>query len=632
MQLQRISQLKITLPIILFLGITSISGFFYLNTIMTDNAQEKGLLVVDMVRTAILSNITEEGHSLNSSDIMQHFRSLPGLREVRLIRSDAINGQFGPSQSDSEPQDEIERKMLSSGKKAQSIESIDGHEVLHFNGPLKAGNNCLQCHQVSPGTVLGGLSVQVDISDELKEALMVSLISLIIIAFCGLFVAYALRRFSAPISNTAIQISEAMVRGEKGDFTRRLQDIRADSDEIRQIIESSNGFLGALQHHIGGIAREVELITGYHPKELQSNMIARARQSVDLMLYATKLKRALEDDRDLDEAFERMSYVLQHDFALDRFGIFESMDDTHSLKPVVMVGLPEGWNSWCDQPQDGDASACRATRTGHAVDVSEDSDACRLRCGHYNDNSSLKHLCIPINESGGTRTLITILYEIEKAEMMANTLARLRYVIRAVTPELRSKRLLKILRDTSIHDGLTGMFNRRFLEEVQSSLVASVQRRNTTLGVLMCDIDHFKMVNDTYGHETGDVVLKGIADIFTHMMRESDYVIRFGGEEILVLLMDADKLKSAEIAERIRSRIAARKFKSAQGEFTKTVSIGVALFPEDSSNLHDAIQYADEALYTAKNSGRNQVVMHAGKATEPEPSSDKIIRISKADA
>ncbi|MDQ6971508.1 MAG: diguanylate cyclase, partial [Mariprofundaceae bacterium] len=481
--------------------------------------------------------------------------------------------------------------------------------------------NCLQCHSVPAGTVLGGLSVQVDLTAEMQEARMAPLFAFAITLCCGLLIAFALRRFSTPVANTAVQIAQAMERGENGDFSHRLHDIRTDSQEIQQIVESSNGFLEALQHHIGGIATEVELITGYRPSALQGNMIARARQSVDLMLYSTRLKRALEDDRDLDEAFERMSYVLQHDFGLDRFGIFESLDGTHSLKPVVMVGLPEGWNSWCEQPVNKDVSACRATRTGHAVDAGDEPDACRLLCEHHNDNPELKHVCIPINDSGGTRTLITILYEHDKAGEMINTLARLRYVIRAVTPELRSKRLLNILRDSAIHDALTGMFNRRFLDEIQTSLSALVKRRDTTLGVLMCDIDHFKLVNDTYGHETGDTVLKGIAEAFTQQMRESDYVIRFGGEEILVLLMDADAKKSMEIAERIRSRVKALKFKAAQGNFSKTVSIGIALFPDDNTKLFDAIGYADEALYTAKNTGRDRVVAYGqeGKKGSSSP-------------
>lgn len=220
------------------------------------------------------------------------------------------------------------------------------------------------------------------------------------------------------------------------------------------------------------------------------------------------------------------------------------------------------------------------------------------------------HFCIPIKDSEETHTVITILYEKVEAKRMHDVLARLRYVMRVITPELRSKRLLKILRDISIRDPLTGMFNRRFLDEIKPGLVASVKRRKTSLAVLVCDIDLFKQVNDTYGHETGDVVLKGIAEIYRKEMRNSGYVIRLGGEEILVLLMDTGREKAVEIAERLRAKVSRKTFRVTNCILSKTVSIGIAIFPEDSSSLLDTVQCADQAVYKAKHQGRNQVVVY----------------------
>ena len=620
MHLNKMVQLTLTLPLMLLLTALSLAAYTYLNSIMTENANQKGLLVVQMVKTAMLSNVSAQGHSLNSGDMMEQFRTMPGLREIRLVRGDAVTAQFGPSHSDSAPEEAIEFDMLSSGKTSQVIEEIDGYQVLHFNGPLKAlasdKQNCLQCHQVPAGTVLGGLSVQVDLSDEMSEARMVPLFAFGTVILCGLFIAYALRRFSAPIASTALQIASAMRHGEQGNFSHRLSGIRTDSNEVYQIIESTNGFLGALQQHIGGIVKEVELMTGPTHEGSQDNMIARARQAVDLMLYSTRLKNALENDHDLSAVFSRLTNVLKNDFNLDRFGIFESMDGTSRLQPIVMVGLPEEWNTWCDSSLDIDASACPATRTGTPVEVCKNPEACKNICGHYNPDPSLLHICIPINDAGGTRTLITILYEADQSAAMQPVIARLRYVIRAIDPELRTKRLLKVLKDITVHDPLTGIFNRRFLDEIQNSLVASVKRRHTSLGVLMCDIDLFKQVNDTYGHETGDMVLKGLAELFSLEMRDSDYVIRLGGEEILVLLMDTDKERSIEIAERLRDKVSQRTFRSSQGEFSKTVSIGVAIFDGSEGDLSDTMQQADAALYRAKHTGRNRVISYDDMPTE----------------
>jgi len=624
MRLHSKIQLSLTLPAVLLLAAASAAAYFYLNHLMTEQAEQKGLLVVQMVRTAMLSNVSSEGHSMNSASMMQQFRTMPGLLELRMIRGPAVSNQFGPSHSGSEPVDGSETSMLRSGNRSQLIKMENGREVLHFNGPLKAknyqGNNCLQCHHVPNGSVLGGFSVQVDLTDELREARILPMYAFLLIGFGGLLIAYALQRFFSPIRHTAMQIADTMQRGERGDFTHRLHDIRTDTDEVRQIFESSNAFFSTLELHIGGIAHEIEMITGHLPDDTHGNMIARARHGVDLMLFSNRLKRSLEEDRNLEEAFIRLAHVLQEDFRLQHFGIFESgaepgresARECGGMRTVIQVGLPGDWLH-SDAQHSDELAACPPEVNGHIpdghiVDVAIHPDACCRTCGQVNKDEALHHFCIPIMDSDETRTVITILYSKSEAKQMNDVLARLRYVLRVITPELRSKRLLKILREISIRDPLTGMFNRRFLDEIKPGLVASVKRRNTSLGVLVCDIDLFKQVNDTYGHETGDLVLKGIADIYRKEMRDSDYVIRLGGEEILVLLMDADREKSTEIAERLRAKVGRKTFKVNNCILSKTVSIGVAIFPDDSSSLMDTIQCADLAVYQAKHQGRNQVV------------------------
>lgn len=618
MHLQSKIQLSVTLPVLLLLTASSLVAYVYLHQLMQENAHEKGLLSVQMIRTAVLSIDSSKGHPINSGALMQQFRSLPGLLEVRMIRGAAVSNQFGPSHSGSEPVDGTETTMLRSGTRSQVIREIDGHEVLHFNGPLKAknykGNNCLQCHHVPIGTVLGGISVQVDLSDELHLARVLPLYAFLFFGCCGLFLAVVLRRFSTPISHTATQIADAMEHGERGDFTHRLHDISTATDEVRQIVESSNAFFTTLQRNIGGIASEIEMITGHLPDTCHGNMIARAKYGVELMLFSNRLKRSLEEDRNLEEAYTRLAHVLHDEFHLQHFGIFESASNPEAMKPLVQVGIPQDWIA-----DTADHSVCPPTLNGaspdgHIVNVSAHPDACCRTCGQANHDPALLHFCVPIKDSEETRTVIAILYKKTQAKQMHDVLARLSYVLRVITPELHSKRLLKILKDISVRDPLTGMFNRRFLDEIKPGLVASVNRRNTTLGVMVCDIDHFKQVNDTYGHETGDVVLKGIAELFRNEMRDSDYVIRLGGEEILVLLMDADREKTVEIAERLRTKVSRRTFKVTNCILSKTVSIGVAIFPEDSSSLLDTIQCADQAVYQAKHQGRNQVVVFESEA------------------
>jgi len=632
-QLQKKVNLSVALPVLLMLLAGALAMFYYVNRMATDNAREKGIIVVQMAKTAILKGVSDKkGHVLNNDAMMNSFRDLPGLREVRLIRGNAVIKEFGMGDKSSLPEEDIEKHMLDTAETSAEIATIDERQVLHYNGPLFALNdkngNCIQCHHVDEGSVLGGLSVQVDLTHELNEANTFLLIAMSIVVLLGIAIIIILRRFTMPIANTTHQLAEAMSSGARGDFTGRLVGIHENSEEIKQIVSSTNQFFDSLQTNISSIASEVETLTNMKKDDTaetteNKNMLTRAKKGVDCMLHAARLKTALENDRNLDEMFTRIRNVLKRDYGLKRFGIYEALEANHALQPVVMEGLPEGRAVWCDRPIDPNPDACRATRSGHTVDSRVDPDACPHFCNSCRDISvNMKHYCIPISDSGGSSSLLMLVFDEEEAKLLDDKIALVRYVTKVISPEIRSKRLLRILSDSTMRDPLTGLFNRRFLEEVETGVVSSVLRRGSTLGVLMCDIDYFKQVNDTYGHETGDTVLKGVAKIFTQELRASDYVIRYGGEEILALLVDADEEKSMETAERIRSKIENKPFKASGVPFCKTISIGVSIFPNDGQQLMEAVKNADAALYLAKDTGRNKVVRYQDDGEKT--TSDKI--------
>ena len=128
------------------------------------------------------------------------------------------------------------------------------------------------------------------------------------------------------------------------------------------------------------------------------------------------------------------------------------------------------------------------------------------------------------------------------------------------------------------------------------------------MGLLMCDLDFFKQTNDTYGHDIGDVVIKETSNIMRKVVRGTDLVVRFGGEEFLVLLLDIKPEDAVEVAEKIRQRVEDMKIKVNGGFIQKTISIGVCEFPTDTQNFWEAVKYADVALYKAKELGRNKVI------------------------
>ncbi len=175
------------------------------------------------------------------------------------------------------------------------------------------------------------------------------------------------------------------------------------------------------------------------------------------------------------------------------------------------------------------------------------------------------------------------------------------------TVSLEKLNLYNRLQDLSIHDYLTGIYNRRFFNQrVEEEFLRSKKLKNN-LSFLMLDIDDFKKVNDTYGHLAGDAALKRCVSLILAGIREIDFVGRLGGEEFGVLLTDTDKAGAIMVAERICSRISQEKIKVFDESFDITVSIGVSAYPSNTIYLDLFSEIADKALYRAKASGKDRV-------------------------
>jgi two-component system cell cycle response regulator len=187
-------------------------------------------------------------------------------------------------------------------------------------------------------------------------------------------------------------------------------------------------------------------------------------------------------------------------------------------------------------------------------------------------------------------------------------------LIARVSAAVRVKRLQddlhmanRLLTHQALTDALTGLANRRHGFAELDRLVAAAQRHGRSLCVLMADLDHFKTLNDTYGHDAGDACLREAARRLGGAVRTSDLAVRWGGEEFVVLMPDAEGAKAAEVAERIRSDVADPPFFAGQDEIHVTMSVGWAMRNDGESGA-DLVARADAALYEAKRRGRNAVV------------------------
>lgn len=155
-------------------------------------------------------------------------------------------------------------------------------------------------------------------------------------------------------------------------------------------------------------------------------------------------------------------------------------------------------------------------------------------------------------------------------------------------------------------DPLTNLSNRRIAYDILKREQSRINRNKEVLSVLLCDVDHFKRINDKYGHNAGDIVLVELAKIFTTQVRKQDCVSRWGGEEFLFILPQTSAKNAAIIAEKIRLCVERHQIKYQDNNINVTISIGIAQF-EDASNIDEVINNADKSLYLAKESGRNQI-------------------------
>jgi len=173
---------------------------------------------------------------------------------------------------------------------------------------------------------------------------------------------------------------------------------------------------------------------------------------------------------------------------------------------------------------------------------------------------------------------------------------------------LANARMVAKLEQMATTDGLTGLLNKRAMLEAASQKIAAAARFQRSLSLMVVDIDFFKKVNDTYGHDVGDVVIKGLGEILRRQKRATDLVARFGGEEFVVVCEQTDERGALLLAERIREELEKTTFHAEQGALSVTCSIGVATFPGVDKTDWDALfKLADEALYVSKRSGRNRV-------------------------
>jgi diguanylate cyclase (GGDEF)-like protein/PAS domain S-box-containing protein len=285
-----------------------------------------------------------------------------------------------------------------------------------------------------------------------------------------------------------------------------------------------------------------------------------------------------------------------------RCGALPLFNPSHNLIEV------EGhWND-CQVPvMSFEPESCWALRTGHPhLVLAGDNTA---RCAHVSgvDNT---YVCIPILAQGEALGILHVQANEKDPNITEAEMSFMTTFAAQVGLSVANIRLREALRAQSTKDPLTGLYNRRYLQEILEREIRRAIRAEQGLGILMLDLDHFNNFNDTYGHEAGDAVLRETGTFLVRSVRAEDFVCRYGGEEFVVVLPTADLHAAEARAERIRARLRELiVMHNGRSLGLITASIGVAAMPHHGTNEKDLLQAADAALYRTKREGRDRVAV-----------------------
>ncbi|MBF0214118.1 MAG: diguanylate cyclase [Magnetococcales bacterium] len=573
-------------------------------------AKEHVRSVAEVVRVSLTESMIN-GVIDKREPFLKRLAEVEGLLVARVMRSPEVIRQFGQGLDGEQNVDSIEKRVMETGQPFFDIVSDEANPIFRGTIPFIATQsgqpNCLQCHSTPNGAVLGAITIHISM-DQLREtALLTIAVMTLIITLFAILLTIFFRRQMAPVMATASDVQLVVAKAKDGNFNGRIQ--YAGNDEMGDISKDLNHLMEHLHDNLSTITHDISKLLHYEA-EGNTNLITTTTEMVETLLEISQFKQAVEEDRTKSEVYFRIGHILREQFGVRSCTIYEvSSPGMNHMKPVVVDGELDSVCKWCNPEILFQATSCRANRTGHVIDSIENELICN-QFRHVHDDPSIAHICMPVFHSGTVGNVVQIVVEREHGRLYQLMLPFMTAYLRESAPTIEAKRLLDTLRESALRDALTGLHNRRFLEEYVGTLEATIKRKKNRLSVLLMDIDHFKEVNDVFGHDVGDTVLRVVSKALGGQVRTSDMVIRYGGEEFLVILQEGEEYSGERMAEKLRLAVAALKIPVSSGIMRKTISIGVAGFPSDGEDIWEVIKCADLALYDAKHTGRNRVVIY----------------------
>lgn len=638
---------------------------FYAFSRLTFSLASQNIQTVGEIIRVYLTESMANGSIDKRGAFFKHLKVEHNLTELEVKRSNKVIEQFGKGNLFEQNPDELESKVLYTGKPIfQHITTAEGSEIIrgiipYPATPHKGDTDCLQCHNVKQGDVLGAISVTMNIDKMVSKAqktIFVITSSVALLMLCMLI--FANKFLSKPLSQIANEITEAVKNALKGNFKTKISSY--PNDELGKIAQQLNHLFTFLHSGLTHIEHQTLLLTHQNSAIGNcDNLLTSTLEQVNALVKISYFKQAIAEDETKRDVYIRLANTLRNEFGICEGSIYELSVDKRRLEPIFISGnrisqqddvfdsygfdddddnitVPPNEEvnhngsstivSWCKPAMLENPQMCRLVRTGHSIDGLHDTTICTTfqpTCDLSRDdkrstcmkNCKHKHyLCLPIFRSTGLAAVVQIIVSKDKIDELQRKRPLIEIYLKEMQPVIESKHLLKNLKNATLHDTLTKLKNRRFLEEYLEILHANMLRSKVRMTILSMDVDYFKNVNDTYGHNAGDLVLKHVADILQKSVRKTDFVIRTGGEEFLVLLINTPLKDGLLVAEKIRLSMEKSSIQvNASTTLRKTISIGAVEYPKTFENLDfwDAVKHSDIALYQAKKTGRNKVMAYS---------------------
>lgn len=571
-----------------------------------NNSIKTSIHNAEIISEIVKNDLTTHMVNKNMNQMETYLYSMSNVKNIVnlwIVRSESINKQYGINEN-KKAKDEIDKEVLKNGKTIYKLNENTHNPIMRISVPYKAvfenGIDCLSCHNALLGDTLGAISIELNVS-ELENSEFENIYLIPIVVIIGmLLILFIFRRIFNQYSLIFNNLSKSIDSAINGRFKKVSYSENLSNDMII-LMDKFNNLMTTFKDTTSDIDKKLK---GFIGSKI-SNQTNPLQDSKDIVLNLSNLyqfKKEIELDNTKEEIYNRLSEIFINQFKITNFTFIEIDVAKHKKTTTKEIGN----TFYCKENIENEPHLCRAARTKNDVITTSYHHTCP-----YFEKENKFHYCISTDISKDIYLIINFVFDTnEELDYLKEKISYIKSYINEAAPSIEVKLLMEALQQSAFRDGLTGLYNRKFLDEHAKKLIPQAIRDKFNIGVLLLDMDHFKAVNDEYGHDIGDKVLKELARILNETVRESDLIIRYGGEEFIVLLVNIKSEDDAlAVANKLRTKVSENEIDVYAGsKLRKTVSIGLSMFPDDSSSLESVIKQADIALYEAKSKGRNKVI------------------------